>query len=55
MAEFMPHFAPVVALFFLGTVLLLGASFLVLFYGAVRRSSIPCNILEAMTLPCRVF
>ncbi len=39
MAEFMPHFAPVVALFFLGTVLLLGASFLVLFYGAVRRSS----------------
>ena len=55
MAEFMPHFARVVALFFLGTVLMIGASLLALFYGAVRRSSIPCNILEAMTLPCRVF
>src|SRR5712692_5140035 len=39
MSEFMPHFAPVVALLFLGTVLLIGASLLVLFYGAVRRSS----------------
>jgi hypothetical protein len=39
MSEFMPHFAPIVVLIFLGTVLLLGISFLVLFYGAVRRSS----------------
>jgi hypothetical protein len=38
MSEFMPHFAPVVVLFFLGTALVLGASVLVLFYGAVRRS-----------------
>lgn len=34
-----PHFAPVVVLLFLGTVFLLGASLLVLFYGAVRRST----------------
>ena len=40
MSEFMPHFAPVVVLLFLGTALLIGASFLVLFYGAVRRSSV---------------
>ena len=39
MSEFMPHYAPVVVLLFLGTVLLMGASFLVLFYGAARRSS----------------
>src|SRR5882762_6529039 len=39
MSEFMPHYAPVVVLLFLGTVLLKGASFLVLFYGAARRSS----------------
>jgi hypothetical protein len=39
MSEFMPHFAPVVALLFFGTILLIGASFLVLFYGAIRRSS----------------
>jgi hypothetical protein len=39
MSEFMPHYAPVVVLLFLGTVLLMGASFLVLFYGAIRRSS----------------
>src|SRR6267143_1840561 len=39
MSEFVPHYAPVVVLLFLGTVLLIGASFLVLFYGAVRRSS----------------
>jgi hypothetical protein len=39
MSEFMPHYAPVVVLLFLGTVLLIAASFLVLFYGAVRRSS----------------
>jgi hypothetical protein len=31
MSEFMPHFAPVVVLLFLGTVLLIGASLLVLF------------------------
>lgn len=39
MSEFTPHFAPVVVLLFLGTALLLGVSFLVLFYGAARRSS----------------
>lgn len=39
MSEFMPHYAPIVILLFLGTVLLMGASFLLLFYGAVRRSS----------------
>ena len=39
MSEFTPHFAPVVVLLFLGTALLLGASFLLLFYGAARRSS----------------
>jgi hypothetical protein len=39
MSEFMPHYAPVVVLLFLGTVLLMGVSFLVLFYGAVRRSA----------------
>ena len=39
MSEFMPHFAPVVVLLFLGTVLLLGASIVVLFYGTVRRSA----------------
>jgi hypothetical protein len=38
MSEFMPHYAPVAVLLFLGTVLLMGASFLVLFYGAARRS-----------------
>jgi hypothetical protein len=39
MSEFTPHFAPIVVLLFLGTALLLGASFLLLFYGAARRSS----------------
>jgi hypothetical protein len=39
MSEFTPHFAPVVVLLFLGTALLTGFSFLVLFYGAVRTSS----------------
>jgi hypothetical protein len=39
MSEFMPHFAPIVVLFFLGTMLLIGVSFLALFYGAVRRSA----------------
>jgi hypothetical protein len=34
-----PHFAPVVVLLFLGTVFLLGVSLLVLFYGALRRST----------------
>jgi hypothetical protein len=38
-SEFMPHFAPVVVLFFLGTIFLIGASLLVLLYGAVRRSA----------------
>jgi hypothetical protein len=39
MSEFTPHFAPIVALMFFGTFFLMGISFLVLFYGAVRRSS----------------
>jgi hypothetical protein len=39
MSEFMPHFAPVVVLLFLGTLLLIGISALVLFYGAVRHSA----------------
>src|SRR6267143_2772646 len=39
MSEFMPPFAPVVVLLFLGTVLLVGASLLVLFYGSACRSS----------------
>ncbi len=39
MSEFMPHFAPVVVLLFLGTMLLIGVSFLILFYGAARRSA----------------
>ena len=39
MSEFMPHFAPVVVLLFLGTIFLLGASIVVLFYGTVRRSA----------------
>ena len=39
MSTFMPHFAPVVVLLFLGTVFVLGISLLVLFYGAVRRSA----------------
>jgi hypothetical protein len=38
-SEFMPHFAPVVVLFFLGTIFMMGVSFLVLVYGAVRRST----------------
>jgi hypothetical protein len=40
MSEFMPHYAPVVVLFFLSTIFLIGASFLVLLYGVVRRSSL---------------
>lgn len=39
MSEFMPHFAPVVVLFFLGTIFIIGVSFLVLLYGAVRHSA----------------
>jgi hypothetical protein len=39
MSELTPHFAPVVVLLFLGTALLMDASFLLLFYGAARRSS----------------
>lgn len=39
MAEFTPRLAPVVVLLFLGSVLLMGISFVVLFYGTVRRSS----------------
>lgn len=38
MSEFIPHFAPVAVLLFLGSIFLIGISFLVLFYGAARRS-----------------
>jgi len=38
MSAFMPHFAPVVVLLFLGTTLMIAASFLLLLYGADRRS-----------------
>lgn len=38
MSEFTPHFAPIVALLFFGTILLIGISFLVLLFGAARRS-----------------
>jgi hypothetical protein len=39
MSEFTPHFAPIIVLLFLGTALMIGIGLLVLFYGAVRRSS----------------
>lgn len=39
MSEFTPHFAPVVVLFFLGTIFAMGVSLLVLLYGAFRRST----------------
>lgn len=39
MSAFMPHFAPIVVMLFLGTIFVLGISLLVLFYGAVRRSA----------------
>ena len=39
MSTFIPHFAPIVVLFFLGSVFVLGISLLVLFYGAARRSA----------------
>jgi hypothetical protein len=38
MSESTPHFAPVVVLFFLGTIFTIGICFLVLLYAAVRRS-----------------
>src|SRR5467141_4829797 len=50
MSEFMPHYAPVVVLLFLGTVLLIGASFLVLFYGVVRRSAFFARLGAGATL-----
>lgn len=39
MSAFMPHFAPIVVLLFLGTIFVLGISLLVLLYGAARRSA----------------
>lgn len=39
MSAFMPHFAPVVVLLFLGTIFMLGIILLVLFYGVVRGSA----------------
>jgi hypothetical protein len=38
MSEFTPHFAPVVVLLFLGSILLCGISFVVLVYGVVYKS-----------------
>src|SRR6266403_5060201 len=38
MSEVTPHFAPVVVLFFLGTISTIGICFLVLLFAAVRRS-----------------
>ncbi len=40
MAEFTPHFAPIVVLSFLGAIFLTGLSILVLLYGAARRSKL---------------
>lgn len=39
MSEFTPHFAPVVVLFFLGTIFAIGICFLVLLFAAVCRSA----------------
>jgi hypothetical protein len=39
MSEVTPHFAPVVVLFFLGTIFTLGICFLVLLYAGIRRSA----------------
>lgn len=44
MSVFMPHFAPIVVLFFLGTIFVLGISLFVLLYGAVRRSAFFANL-----------
>src|SRR5260370_22259464 len=38
-SEFTPHLAPIVVPLFLGAIFMIGASFLVLLYGAVRRSA----------------
>ena len=40
MSEFMPHFAPIVVLLLLGSAFLVVLSFLMVFYGAVRRSAL---------------
>ena len=40
MSEFTPHFAPIVVLVFLGTAFLVIVSFIMVFYGAVRRSAL---------------
>lgn len=39
MSAFTPHLAPIVVLMFLGTILLIGVSLLILLYGAIRRSA----------------
>jgi len=38
-SKFTPHLAPIVVPLFLGAIFMIGASFLVLLYGAVRRSA----------------
>ena len=57
MSAFMPHFAPIVVLLFLGSVFVLGLSILVLFYGAVRRSAFFAKLGAgaAMTLAAGYF
>jgi hypothetical protein len=50
MSEFMPHFAPVVVLFFLGTVFVIGVCFLLLLFGAARRSWFLAGIGGGATL-----
>jgi hypothetical protein len=50
MAEFTPHFAPVVVLLFLGSVTLIGVGFVVMLYGAVRRSSFFAKLGAGMAL-----
>jgi hypothetical protein len=50
MSAFMPQFAPIVVLLFLGTIFLLGISFLVLFYGAARRSAFVAKLGAGATI-----
>ncbi len=44
MSEFTPHLAPVVVLLFAGAIFLIGASFLLLLYGAISRCALFARI-----------
>jgi hypothetical protein len=55
MSEFMPHFAPIVVMFFLGTVLLVAFSSLVFLYGTVRHSSTIARIGGSATIAVPLF